>query len=143
MEELVHPRTLFALGMNGEPLTPEHGAPLRLVIPFKYGYKSSKLITKITLIDHGGQGVVADTWPYYSATGDIERGVDHPFDLPGVAKKINGGGVLDYLSGLPGLLPSKKCFLRSQDLWRGGKGRPRRGGGVFIQLGRCFREGRM
>ena len=96
MEELVHPRTLFALGMNGEPLTPEHGAPLRLVIPFKYGYKSSKLITKITLIDHGGQGVVADTWPYYSATGDIEPGVDHPFDLPGVAKKINGGEILDY-----------------------------------------------
>ena len=96
MEELVHPRTLFALGMNDEPLTPEHGAPLRLVIPFKYGYKSSKLITKITLIDHGGQGVVADTWPYYSATGDIEPGVDHPFDLPGVAKKINGGEILDY-----------------------------------------------
>ncbi len=96
MEELVHPRTLFALGMNNEPLTPEHGAPLRLVVPFKYGYKSSKLITKIMLIDHGGQGVVADTWPYYSQTGDIEPGVDHPFDLPGVTKKINGGEILDY-----------------------------------------------
>ena len=96
MEELLHPRTLFALGMNGEPLTPEHGAPLRLVIPFKYGYKSSKLIAKITLTDHGGQGVVADTWPYYSQTGDIEPGYDHPFDFPGQTRKIKGGEITDY-----------------------------------------------
>ncbi len=96
MEELLHPRTLFALGLNGATLTPEHGAPLRLVLPFKYGYKSSKLITKITFIDHGGQGVVADTWPFYSLTGDIEPGVDHPFDFPGAAKNIKGGEITDY-----------------------------------------------
>lgn len=96
VEEMLHPHTLFALGMNGAPLTPEHGAPLRLVLPFKYGYKSSKLITKVTLVDKGGQGVVADTWPYYSQTGDIEAGVDHPFDLPGLTKKIKGGEILDY-----------------------------------------------
>ena len=96
VDELLHPHSLFGLGMNGEPLTPEHGAPLRLVLPFKYGYKSSKLITKLTFTDHGGQGVVADTWPYYSQTGDIEPGYDHPFDFPGVTKKINGGEILDY-----------------------------------------------
>ncbi len=96
IEDLVHPRTLFALGMNGEPLTPEHGAPLRLVIPSKYGYKSSKLINKITLTDHGGQGVVADTWPYYSQTGEIEPGYDHPFDFPGQTRKIKGGEIMDY-----------------------------------------------
>ena len=96
MDDLLHPRTLFALKMKGEPLTPEHGAPLRLVIPFKYGYKSSKLITKLTLTDHGGQGVVADTWPYYSQNGEIEPGVDHPFDFPGEARKIKGGEILEY-----------------------------------------------
>ncbi len=96
LDELTHPRVLFGLGMNGEPLTPEHGAPLRLVMPFKYGYKSSKLITKITFMDHGGRGVVADTWPYYSLTGDIEPGYDHPFDFPGVTRKIKGGEILDY-----------------------------------------------
>ena len=96
MEELLHPRTLFALAMNGEPLTPEHGAPMRLVMPFKYGYKSSKLITKITLTDKGGQGVVADTWPYYSQTGDIEPGYDHPFDFPGQTRKIKGGEITEY-----------------------------------------------
>jgi DMSO/TMAO reductase YedYZ molybdopterin-dependent catalytic subunit len=96
LEELLHPHTLFALAMNGEPLTPEHGAPLRLVMPFKYGYKSSKLITKITLTDHGGQGVVADTWPYYSQSGDIESGYDHPFDFPGQTRKIQGGEIIEY-----------------------------------------------
>ena len=96
MEELLHPRTLFALAMGGEPLTPEHGAPMRLVMPFKYGYKSSKLITRITLTDKGGQGVVADTWPYYSQTGDIEPGYDHPFDFPGQTRKIKGGEITEY-----------------------------------------------
>ena len=97
MEDLLHPRTLFALGMNGEPLSPEHGAPLRLVIPFKYGYRSSKLITKLTLTETGGQGIVADAWPgYYSPSGDIEPGVDHPFDFPGETRKITGGEIVDY-----------------------------------------------
>jgi methionine sulfoxide reductase catalytic subunit len=96
MADLLHPRTLFALGMNDEPLSPEHGAPLRLVIPFKYGYRSCKLITKLTLVDVGGQGIVADAWPsYYSPTGDIEPGVDHPFDLSGT-RKITGGEIVDY-----------------------------------------------
>ena len=97
MEDLLHPRTLFAVGMNGEPLTPEHGAPLRLVMPHKYGYRSSKLITKLTLVDTWCQGIVADAWPsYYSPTGEIEAGVDHPFEFPGEARKITGGEILDY-----------------------------------------------
>ena len=97
MEDLLHPRTLFAVGMNGEPLSPEHGAPLRLVIPFKYGYRSSKLITKLTLAGTGCQGIVADAWPgYYSPTGDIEAGVDHPFDFPGETRKIAGGEIFEY-----------------------------------------------
>ena len=50
LEDLLHPRTLFATGMNDEALTPEHGAPLRLVLPHKYGYKSSKLITSLTFV---------------------------------------------------------------------------------------------
>ena len=96
VEDLAHPRTLFAVGMNGETLTPEHGAPLRLVLPHKYGYKSSKLITKLTLVDQGGMGLVADGWPYYSATGDILAGVDHPFDFPDEVRKIRGGEIIEY-----------------------------------------------
>jgi methionine sulfoxide reductase catalytic subunit len=96
LEDLRNPRTLFALGMNGEALTPEHGAPLRLVMPFKYGYKSSKLITKLTFGQQGGRGLVADGWPYYSETGDILPGVDHPFEFPDEARKIKGGEITEY-----------------------------------------------
>jgi sulfoxide reductase catalytic subunit YedY len=96
MEDLLHPRTLFGLGMNGEALTPEHGAPLRLVMPAKYGYKSSKLITKLTFVDQGGMGLVADGWPYYSAAGDILPGIDHPFEFPDETRKIAGGEIVEY-----------------------------------------------
>jgi DMSO/TMAO reductase YedYZ molybdopterin-dependent catalytic subunit len=96
VDDLLHPRTLFALGMNREALTPEHGAPLRLVMPAKYGYKSSKLITKLTLVDKGGMGLVADGWPYYSASGDILPGVDHPFEFPDETRKITGGEITEY-----------------------------------------------
>ena len=47
LESCLSPQTLLAYGMNGKPLTPEHGAPLRLVIPSKYGIKNIKLITQI------------------------------------------------------------------------------------------------
>jgi DMSO/TMAO reductase YedYZ molybdopterin-dependent catalytic subunit len=96
LEDLLHPRTLFAVGMNGEALSPEHGAPLRLVLPAKYGYKSSKLITKLTFVDKGGMGLVADGWPYYSASGDILAGVDHPFEFPDETRKISGGEITEY-----------------------------------------------
>jgi hypothetical protein len=47
----LHPQTLLAYEMNGEPLTNEHGAPLRLLIPVKYGVKNLKRIGKITFSD--------------------------------------------------------------------------------------------
>jgi methionine sulfoxide reductase catalytic subunit len=96
MEDLLHPRTLFAIGMDGERLTPGHGAPLRLVLPHKYGYKSSKLITKLTFVGEGGRGLVADGWPYYSETGDILPGVDHPWEWPDDTRKIPGGEITEY-----------------------------------------------
>ena len=96
LDDLLHARTLFALGMNGEALTPEHGAPLRLVLPHKYGYKSSKLITKLTFVEQGARGLVADGWPYYSETGDIQAGLDHPFEFPDEARKIAGGEITEY-----------------------------------------------
>lgn len=96
LEDLLHPRTLFVVGMNGEALSPEHGAPLRLLMPAKYGYKSSKLITKLTFVDQGGMGLVADGWPYYSASGDILPGVDHPFEFPDETRTIRGGEIVDY-----------------------------------------------
>ena len=47
MPGALHPQTLLAYEMNGQPLTPEHGAPLRLVVPVKYGIKNIKRIGRI------------------------------------------------------------------------------------------------
>lgn len=51
MKSALNPRTLLAYEQNGEDLTPEHGAPLRLYIPNKYGVKSLKRIGKMTFTD--------------------------------------------------------------------------------------------
>ncbi len=64
MASALHPQTLLCYEMNGRPLTPEHGAPLRLVIPVKYGIKSLKQIGTIRFTDERP----ADYW--------AERGYD-------------------------------------------------------------------
>jgi hypothetical protein len=46
-----HPQTLLAYELNGQPLTPDHGAPLRLVTPLKYGIKQLKQIGRVTYTD--------------------------------------------------------------------------------------------
>ena len=51
MPSALHPQTLLAWEMNGQPLEPLHGAPLRLVIPVKYGIKNIKCIGKIEYTD--------------------------------------------------------------------------------------------
>lgn len=64
MPSAMHPQTLLAYEMNGAPLTQEHGAPLRLVVPVKYGIKNIKNIGKIEYTDHA----TPDYW--------AERGYD-------------------------------------------------------------------
>jgi DMSO/TMAO reductase YedYZ molybdopterin-dependent catalytic subunit len=51
MQSALHPQTLLCYEMNGQPLTPEHGAPLRLAIPVKYGIKNIKRIGTIRYTD--------------------------------------------------------------------------------------------
>jgi len=50
-EVALHPQTLLAYELNGQPLTPDHGAPLRLVTPLKYGIKQLKQIGRMTYTD--------------------------------------------------------------------------------------------
>ncbi|WP_051670715.1 molybdopterin-dependent oxidoreductase [Bryobacter aggregatus] len=64
LESALHPQTLLVWEMNGQPLTPEHGAPLRLVIPVKYGIKNIKRIGTIAFLTQRP----ADYW--------AERGYD-------------------------------------------------------------------
>lgn len=50
LDEAMHPLTLLAVGMYGKSLLPQNGAPIRLVVPWKYGFKSIKSIAKIELV---------------------------------------------------------------------------------------------
>lgn len=68
MASALHPQTLLCYEMNGKPLTGEHGAPLRLVIPVKYGIKNLKCIGSITYTDERPDDYWAERgYDYYAA----------------------------------------------------------------------------
>jgi len=97
VEDLLKPRVLMVLDMAGKPLADRHGAPLRLIDPGRYGYKSAKLITSIEFVAEGKGSMACDIGPYYSPGGEIKSGYDHPLDLgPNVRRKISGGEITEY-----------------------------------------------
>ena len=51
LDEAMHPLTLLTVGLYGEVLPNQNGAPLRLVVPWKYGFKSIKSIVRIRLVE--------------------------------------------------------------------------------------------
>lgn len=91
IEELLEERVLFVHRMDDAPLHDLYGAPLRLIVPYKYGYKGPKAITRLVFTDYELIGY----WPrggYYSPGGDIEPGTDRPLDLGG-NRRISGGEI--------------------------------------------------
>jgi sulfoxide reductase catalytic subunit YedY len=79
MDEAMHPLTLLAAGMYGELLPNQNGAPLRLVIPWKYGFKSIKSIVKINLVEK----MPVTTWVRknpreYGFYANVNPNIDHP-----------------------------------------------------------------
>jgi DMSO/TMAO reductase YedYZ molybdopterin-dependent catalytic subunit len=97
IQDLLSPRVLFAMDMQGQPLADRHGAPLRLIDPARYGYKSAKLITAVEFVREGKGSMACDIGPYYSPTGEIQAGYDTPLDLGGKTKhKISGGEITEY-----------------------------------------------
>jgi DMSO/TMAO reductase YedYZ molybdopterin-dependent catalytic subunit len=97
LDQILSPRVLLVLDMAGKPLTARHGAPLRLVVPERYGYKLAKLITAITFVEQGKGSMACDIGPYYTPGGEIQAGYDHPLDLgQGIRRKIGGGEITSY-----------------------------------------------
>ena len=95
--DLLNPHVMLVMDLAGKPLPDKHGAPLRLLDPSRYGYKSAKLITSITFVEEGKGSMACDIGPYYSPDGKILAGYDTPLDLGGKTKrKISGGEILDY-----------------------------------------------
>ena len=75
----MHPLTLVTLGMYGETLPNQNGAPVRLVVPWKYGYKSAKSIVKIEFLEKqpvsSWTKAAANEYGFYS---NVNPNVDHP-----------------------------------------------------------------
>jgi len=79
LDEAMHPLTLLCVGMYGETLPNQDGAPVRLVIPWKYGFKSIKSLVKIRLV----KSQPDTTWNLYAPTeygfySNVNPNVDHP-----------------------------------------------------------------
>ena len=79
LDEAMHPLTLLVVGMYQKPLPPQNGAPLRLVVPWKYGYKSIKSINKIEFLKEKP----ISTWEAenpreYGFYGNVDPEVPHP-----------------------------------------------------------------
>jgi sulfoxide reductase catalytic subunit YedY len=79
LDEAMHPLTILATGLYGESLPPQDGAPIRLVVPWKYGYKSIKSIVKITLVAEEPP----TTWNIYAPNeygfySNVNPSVSHP-----------------------------------------------------------------
>lgn len=92
-EELRFNRVLFVHSMNGQPLPNEHGAPLRLIVPFKYGYKGPKAITRLVFEKQEKRGY----WPVaggYPTVGTVKEGIDYPLDIKGGPRKHEGGELI-------------------------------------------------
>ena len=79
MDEAMHPLTLLCVGMYGEALPPQDGAPIRIVVPWKYGYKSIKSITKVRFVEKEPpttwNRAASNEYGFYS---NVNPEVDHP-----------------------------------------------------------------
>lgn len=79
LDEAMHPLALFTVGMYGETLPNQNGAPLRLVLPWKYGFKSVKSIVKVTLVEKQPVTTWAREWPEaYGFYSNVNPKRDHP-----------------------------------------------------------------
>lgn len=79
MAEAMHPLTILATGMYGKLITNQQGAPIRLVVPWKYGFKSIKGIVKIEVTDSIPATAWNDAAPdEYGFYANVNPNVDHP-----------------------------------------------------------------
>ena len=79
MDEAMHPLTLLAFGMYGEVLPKQNGAPVRLVVPWKYGFKSAKSIVKIRFVEkEPGTAWNKAAKQEYGFYSNVNPEVDHP-----------------------------------------------------------------
>ncbi|MDP5032395.1 MAG: protein-methionine-sulfoxide reductase catalytic subunit MsrP [Paraglaciecola sp.] len=96
IEEATHPLAFLAVGLYGKTLPPQNGAPIRLVVPWKYGFKSIKSITNIRLTDKKPP----TTWNMlasneYGFYANVNPKVDHPRWSQASERRITSGGLFN------------------------------------------------
>ncbi|GLS92645.1 protein-methionine-sulfoxide reductase catalytic subunit MsrP [Psychromonas marina] len=94
LDEAMNPLTLLSVGLYGKTLAPQNGAPIRLVVPWKYGFKSIKSIVRITLTDKEP----INTWKKiahseYGFYANVNPSVDHPRWSQATERFIGEGSV--------------------------------------------------
>ncbi len=94
MDEAMHPLTLLGFGMYGEVLPKQSGAPVRLVVPWKYGFKSSKSIVKIRFTEKqpgtAWNKAAANEYGFFS---NVNPDVDHPRWSQATERRIGEDGL--------------------------------------------------
>lgn len=92
LDEAMHPLTMLATGIYGEPMAKQNGAPIRLVVPWKYGFKSIKSIVRISLTEEEPPAswnmINPREYGFYS---NVNPTVDHPRWSQATERKIGGG----------------------------------------------------
>jgi sulfoxide reductase catalytic subunit YedY len=98
LDEALHPLTILAAGIYGKTLLPQNGAPIRLVVPWKYGFKSIKSIVKIALTDTQPPTTwnmeASDEYGFYS---NVNPQVSHPRWSQATERRIGEWGRRDTL----------------------------------------------
>ncbi|MCS6883584.1 MAG: protein-methionine-sulfoxide reductase catalytic subunit MsrP [Oscillochloridaceae bacterium] len=93
LDEAMHDLTLLATGLYGRPLTPQNGAPLRLVVPWKYGFKSIKAIVRIDLVEQMPRSLWMTVAPNeYGFYANVNPDVPHPRWSQATERRIGEGG---------------------------------------------------
>ena len=95
LDEAMHPLALLAFGMYGEVLPNQNGAPLRLVVPWKYGFKSAKSLVKIRFVDKQPVSSWEQAAPQeYGFYSNVNPAVDHPRWSQATERRIGEDGLL-------------------------------------------------
>ena len=93
LDEAMHDLTLMATGLYGKPIVPANGAPLRLVVPWKYGFKSIKGIVRIDLVDEmpvsSWMAAAGNEYGFYA---NVNPAVNHPRWSQATERRIGESG---------------------------------------------------
>ena len=93
LDEALHPLAILAVGLYGETLPNQNGAPIRLVVPWKYGFKGIKSIVRISLVEkqppNSWNSLQGSEYGFYA---NVNPEVDHPRWSQATERRIGEGG---------------------------------------------------